>query len=346
MSFASRHLFATSISEITARPTPNGTEVESRYLIGQSSAIRDGFEWRIRATSDLQTELTPMLALNAEDVEWLSTAARPSEELRLLAERVGVAVRAQRRRRVIRGATVHDRSESALVVVSTHRERFVASLANIDIAFGRIVALMQERAQLSIDDVPSVPWVFTNGSGAVLLHEAVGHPAELGISVGEWPAWLAVFDDPHYDAIGKIEVDDIGELPSAADLLDFETPQSWRRLHVRDVPLRRMSNLRVESSEMMALPEQRLEVVLMDEGTFDPHSDDIAFDVRVAYYVDDESRRRVEPFRIKLPRSFVAAQMSGAHGTLTTYPGVICSSEGQALPVGGASVDLIVEALR
>src|ERR1043165_2477137 len=58
------------------------------------------------------------------------------------------------------------------------------------------------------------PCVWHHGSAAVLLHEAIGHPRELGMPEIEWPSWLRV-----------------------------DCPMAMRRASFSDVPLRRMTRV-------------------------------------------------------------------------------------------------------
>ena len=86
----------------------------------------------------------------------------------------------------------------------------------------------------------SILW--KNGTAAVLLHEAFGHPAEHGQPPIEWPAWLHV---------------DLG--------------LRKRRATFRDVPLTRMSHVLVtQTNAPFAIPENALEVTHVDGGAYDP----------------------------------------------------------------------------
>lgn len=138
------------------------------------------------------------------------------------------------------------------------------------------------------------PLVWRNGSAAVLLHEAIGHPRELNIPDIEWPAWLRV-----------------------------DCPIELRRASFSDVPLRRMTRVVVSQIDApFELPDDRIDVQLVRGGAYDPLTDVVTIDVAVP------------PFTFRATRAEVAAALLGATGEPLRYPGVVCSREGQELVVG------------
>lgn len=166
------------------------------------------------------------------------------------------------------------------------------------------------------------PIVWWNGSAAVLLHEAVGHPAEHRAPPVGWPPWLSVRDEPSF------EVDDRGSPARSTDLL-VEPPASFRCESFRNVPLQRMSNLVAsQSGAPFELPEQRVDVFLVAGGSYDPLTDLVTLDIAV-------SSRGV--FTIRRTREEIAASLAGATGGPLSYPGVICSREGQEIVVGSSA---------
>lgn len=148
-----------------------------------------------------------------------------------------------------------------------------------------------------------LPLVWRNGSGAVLLHEAVGHPAEQG-QTSALPDWLHI-----------------------------DNPLSLRRASFRDVPLLRMTNLVARQHDApFAWPEERIEVLLVDSGDYDPVTETVTLRIGAADLVEGYVRTRVAPFTFT--RSRHAIDYRGATGEPVRYPGVICSREGQELVVG------------
>jgi hypothetical protein len=149
-----------------------------------------------------------------------------------------------------------------------------------------------------------LPLVWKNGSAAVLLHEAIGHPAEQNVPPREWPAWLQV-----------------------------EHPLALRRASFRDVPLLRMTTLVARQQRApFALPERRIEVLLVDGGAYDPLTDMVTVRIGAADLIEGGEVRGVAPFTFARPRT--AISLLGASGDPIRYPGVICSREGQELVVG------------
>jgi hypothetical protein len=151
----------------------------------------------------------------------------------------------------------------------------------------------------------SVPIAWHNGSAAVLLHEAIGHPRELGVPEIEWPSWLRV-----------------------------DTPIELRRASFSDVPLRRMTSVTVsQNNAPFALPEPRIDVQLVRGGAYDPLTDVVTIDVAVPR------------FTIRATRAQIAASIIGATGEPIRYPGVVCSREGQELVVGSYAPLLVTREL-
>lgn len=160
------------------------------------------------------------------------------------------------------------------------------------------------------------PLVWTAGSGAVLLHEAAGHPAEHRHAPVLWPRWLAARD---------------GE----ADLLAGDGPAVLRRASFANRPLKRMTEVRVwQDGAPFDEPSPRVEVFLIEGGSYEPLTELVTVSVAAADLVDGEGRReRLPPFEIREPRAAVARALTGAFGEPVRYPGVVCSREGQELLV-------------
>ena len=146
--------------------------------------------------------------------------------------------------------------------------------------------------------------VWQNGSAAVLLHELVGHPREHGVAELALPPWLEV-----------------------------DVALAMRRATFRDVPLLRMQHVRASQTDApFALPEDGVEIALVEGGAYDPLTDIVTLHV---------AESSIGAFTIHEPRErFV---FTGARGEPLRYPGVVCSREGQELVVASFAPVLLTE---
>jgi hypothetical protein len=173
------------------------------------------------------------------------------------------------------------------------------------------------------------PFLWRNGSAAILLHEAAGHAAEHGAPPLRWPPWITVRDVP------RLQWDDAAESPKPADLIGGECPTSFRRQSFRDVPLRRMVEVVVEHrGAPFDEPQERVDIHLVEGGSYDPLTETVNLRVAAADLIRDGHAQRLPPFDIVRSRASIAAALAGANGDPIPYPGVVCSREGQELVVG------------
>jgi hypothetical protein len=177
--------------------------------------------------------------------------------------------------------------ELSIVTDAAHVQEDVALLRNINDA---------------AEPFRRVPLLWQNGTAAILLHEAHGHPLEHDREPLQLPGWLRV-----------------------------EVPLVMRRQSFRDVPLRRMQHVRVtQANAPFAIPEDHIEIRMVDSGTYDPLTETIT--IRV-------SASSIGAFEFTEPRANIV--FLGARGEPRRYPGVICSREGQELVVGSYAPALV-----
>ena len=204
----------------------------------------------------------------------------------------------------------------------------VTTLPHLTADYEMLVGLASVRAGADAD-YRSLPLVWRNGSGAVLLHEAAGHPAEHAQQVLDWPSWLSVIDESER---------------GVADLLRGEAPRAMRRASFSDVPLRRMTNVVVKGvGPTLGLPPRHIEILLVAGGRYELLTDHVSLSISAADLVDGEHRVRLHPFVIDEPRATMARSLRGAAGQVRRYPGVVCSREAQELFVGSHAPDLVME---
>jgi hypothetical protein len=185
-------------------------------------------------------------------------------------------------------------------------------------------------------DLGSCPVLWRGGSGAVLLHEALGHPAERG-AFAKWPEWLEVTDEP------SSQLDDTAKRVTRRILTRGEEPASLRREDFRAAPVRRMSKLVVRArASAERLPDPRIEIWLVGGGSYDPLTDSIDLLITLAHLVEGTRARLLRPFRLTADRLEVPRRLRGAYSEPAVYPGVICGDEGQRLIVGSVAPDLLI----
>lgn len=269
----------------------------------------------------------------------------------------GEALAALSRRVTIRVRTVHERIDVEGSGGAESRERRYATIrltgaspASLLVPFdsGRepIRSFLDRLvAPPKVAPLRPLPILWTGGTAAVLFHEAAGHPAEHGAAPVGWPSWLAVRDDPSAGPHGAMRLDDAGRAVAAADLLTGP-PRCARREGWRDAPLPRMTNLVVTHEDApFELPANRIEVVLLDGGQWEPLSDQVHLHIARAFLVEGAKRRHLAPFAIRVPRARLATALLGARGTPEAYPGVLCRDEGQRIPVGSFACEILTESL-
>ncbi len=209
----------------------------------------------------------------------------------------------------------------------------------------RRLAALGERPATRSDVTAPILW--KEGSGAVLIHEAVGHASMAPVKPLGWPPWLEVIDDPFRPGLGQMELDDGGFIPRITRLHAGESPRSIRRQSFRDAPLRRMSNLIISQNEApFELPIPRIEVHLVGGGDYDPLTDLVSLRVTAAEAVTHDGSSPILPFEIRERRSTIARSLIGARGEPRRYPGVFCSDEGQRLTVGSWCCELLTAPLE
>ena len=180
--------------------------------------------------------------------------------------------------------------------------------------FAHDVALLRSAGEGDALPRP-LPFVWKHGSGAVLLHEAIGHPREHGQTDVALPPWLSV-----------------------------AAPLRMRRASFKDIPLQRMTDVVAHQREApFALPQERIEIVLVDGGSYDPLTELVTLRIAAANLVEDHHVRALAPFTIRETRDAIVTSIAGAAGKSQRYPGVICSREGQELVVGSYAPELLTE---
>lgn len=196
--------------------------------------------------------------------------------------------------------------ERSIVTTPEHFERDLALLARAGEG-GKGAPLQAEWEGL--------PLLWTNGSAAVLLHESFGHPREHGMQDAPLPGWLHV-----------------------------DVALASRRASFRDVPLLRIASL--ETKQIAApwkLPAERIDVELVDGGSWDPLTDAVTLRISSSQLMKGGHEQKLAPFTLVAQRGAIHRSFRGARGEPVRYPGVICAREGQELFVASHAPLLLTD---
>ena len=238
-----------------------------------------------------------ILATDARDDALVANAERELERLReVMPEGFTLRLVAESRTDGTSGTITVRQGALSIVTTPEHIEE--------DLALLRGAASRSAGVQPAAPPASSRPFLWQNGSAAVLLHELLGHPLEHGVEPLALPAWLHA-----------------------------EIPLTMRRSTFRDIPLLRMQHVRVsQTNAPFEVAPDVVEIALIDGGTYDPLTDAVM--LRVA-------SSSIGAFTIHEPRRrFV---FTGARGEPVRYPGVVCSREGQELVVGSFAPPILTE---
>jgi len=254
---------------------------------------------------------------------------------------------ARRRVAAHRGGEADDGSAELVIATAPTRDHGHVSIVTTPRSLAgearRLAALLAKPAAASTA-IEALPLAFAGGSAAVLMHEALGHPSERGARHVAWPSWLEVIDDPGAQSLGRLSLDDCGRPVTSRELTRGERPSALRRWSFRDTPIVRMSNLRISGSGApVALPSHRVDVQLVEHGSWDPLRDEVTLRVSLSELVTGRERALLPRFTLRLSRRDLAARLAGWFGETVPYPGVICSDEGQTLPVGSIAAGLLLQ---
>jgi hypothetical protein len=219
--------------------------------------------------------------------------------------------------RLIAEATLESVTATIIVTLGEHSVVTTPEHIAADVALLRGIAGRRFPADRS--DRPDLPMLWKNGSAAVLLHEAVGHPMEHEHPPLALPSWLSI-----------------------------DLPLAMRRASFRDLPLLRMTTLVArQSGAPFALPAERIEVLLVDGGSYEPLTESVTLRIGAVDLVRGKSkgdiRRPLAPFTLVEKRAALIGSIRGASGEPLRYPGVVCSREGQELVVGSFAPLMVTE---
>lgn len=253
----------------------------------------------------------------------------------------------------VEALSIHSIARRVSSLSGEHESRSTTVLARLEdgatlVADGLGAALSMAGSRpwktVSAERLDGLPLLFLSGSGGVLVHEIAAHPLIAGHQLPHLPEWLTITDDPSIPGLGFLGArDDCGRPTRPARIHLGEIPAALRRSSFRDVPLPRMSSLVVEGSAPCEIPDDRIEIHLIEHGAWDPDRDVITLNVQRADVLVGGVQRPAPRFTIEASRTVLARALSGARGRPVSYPGVICSEEGQRVPVGTRSVDLLLE---
>lgn len=329
------HWFACEIEEIIR---PGGAGASTVRRVDRGFATGEGTDSRgflVEAATEPFDDMLSRLESRIARPEAPSLAAIPPfVSVRVLTRASAVST----------GSSIHAACMQ-VVALSMNGMSIVATPQSMEADLATLVDLAGREPVENVE-AGSLPLAWQNGSAAVLLHEAVGHPAERGLFASTIPSWLRVDDAPSSGELVIMTIDDVGAAVSTRELTSRRRPTALRRWSHRDIPARRLTNLLVRGSGpgLTKLPATRVDVLLVAEGYWDPSNDTVGVRIVAADLVDGRHRLPLEPFFYTTQRESLFPLMAGWFGESVRHPGVLCGDEGVPLPVGSASVGILTEA--
>jgi hypothetical protein len=350
----SRHedlsFFATAISREVWRCSRAGAEIiEEQHEHGHATARLAGETVEIEASDDFGAIPPGLRQVDGRDLErrLLAAAGAPGAiEGAITAARSTVGtLRIVSRARFVTSSTARAFDAATIVSFSPDAAPERSVMAPSHLIAGFIERLVAAPRAAFAADHRDFAIVWRGGSGAVLLHEIVGHPSEEGEAGEGWPEWLEVRDEPEIGIVAA-GTDDVGARAGVRLLTRGEVPSAMRRFSFRDVPSIRMTNLVAEGRQApFDVPDDRIEVTLVGEGAFDRLADTVRISVVASALVRRGRSDQLQPFEIEAPRRLLRDALAGAGGQAVLYPGVICSDGGSRLPVGSSAPDILTRRL-
>ncbi len=356
------HFYASVVrEELWSVDTENRRLLEERRETGFAICRNVAGYPRITAgdhLSILDADSHRLIGVDPEGLEQMLEGSLELDQTPLIAavSRFAIAtplrVRVTRRARYVSNGSVHDAQSTTFLVVTASAPGLRRSVICTEDELESHLPLFMNGGHSTHPttlEQRDLPILWAGGSASVLLHEALGHPAERGMSPDAHPAWLSVLDRPSGASLGSMAFDDCAVATEERLLSGGESPGCLRRESFRSDPIRRMSNLHVEvtpNAPSIELPERFMTVRFLGAGGFDPLTDRIRLTVTHAELNEGETSRHMAPFELEYPRERILRSIIAGEGPPITYPGVMCGEDGQRVPVGSAAPLLLSQSWR
>lgn len=300
-------------------------------LVRTDSGCAEGKQLRITARSGLEP-----LRTSAPDLAEILDTPHPIPRLPELDASVR-SLRITRSQRVVVSEQGTELVDESWAQVSSEVEQRIVIPEHLSAV--RLAGLDQP-GTVAIDSPAEQALRFVEGTAALIFHELAGHGSLNETS--RLARSVRVVDEPRALDGTERALDDAGQPARARSLLDTGTAQ-FRRASFLDTPIPRMFSLTVEPLESGSTDARDAVVITrISEGRYDERRASGSWRVAESHSLLDGELRALSPWWLTLTNAELERRLVAVSGEPRSHPPILCSDQGQRLPVLHAGPDMLL----